>query len=81
VSLGRLTPTLDVYDSRPALRPRNPDVGLLILILLALLVVGALPHWPYSRQEYGYYPAGGLTLVFVVVLLLLLFGAIPWGRW
>jgi hypothetical protein len=45
---------------------------LLILILLVLLLVGALPLWPYSGG-WGYYPSGGvgvLVLILVVVLLL-----------
>ncbi len=48
-------------------------LGTLLLIILILLVIGALPTWPYSR-EWGYYPSGGLGVVLVVVLLLILFG-------
>jgi hypothetical protein len=44
-----------------------------LLILLVLLLVGALPAWPYSRS-WGYYPSGGLGLVVVVLLVLLLAG-------
>ncbi len=44
---------------------------LLLVILLLLLVIGALPTWPYSAQ-WGYYPSGGLGTILVVVLLLLL---------
>ncbi len=47
----------------------------LLLVILVLLLIGALPAWPYSRG-WGYYPSGGLGLVLVVILLLLLFGAI-----
>jgi hypothetical protein len=47
----------------------------LLLILLVLLLVGALPAWPYSRG-WGYYPSGGLGLVLVVILVLLLIGII-----
>lgn len=45
----------------------------ILLIVLVLLLLGALPTWPYSRG-WGYYPSGGLGLVVVVVLVLLLVG-------
>jgi hypothetical protein len=48
--------------------------GILIIILL-LMLVGALPTWPHSRN-WGYKPVGGLGLVLVVVLVLLLIGRI-----
>jgi len=47
----------------------------ILLIILVLLVVGALPTWPYS-SGWGYYPSGGLGLVVVVVLILLLTGRV-----
>jgi hypothetical protein len=46
---------------------------LVLLILLILLVVGALPLWPYS-SGWGYYPGGGLGIVLVIVLILALTG-------
>jgi len=45
----------------------------ILLVLLVLLLLGALPTWPYSRS-WGYYPSGGLGLVVVIVLVLLLAG-------
>ena len=45
----------------------------LILIILILLLIGALPTWPYSAQ-WGYYPSGGLGTVLVIVLILWLLG-------
>ncbi len=45
----------------------------ILLIIVLLLLVGALPAWPYSTG-WGYYPSGGLGLVFVILLLVLLFG-------
>jgi hypothetical protein len=45
----------------------------MLLIVLILLLVGALPTWPYSRS-WGYYPSGGLGLVLLVVLILALSG-------
>jgi hypothetical protein len=48
-------------------------VSTLLLIILIILLIGALPTWPYSGG-WGYYPSGGLGLVLVIVLILLLFG-------
>jgi hypothetical protein len=48
---------------------------LLLLIVLILLVLGALPTWPYSAG-WGYYPSGGLGLVLVIILILVLLGRI-----
>jgi hypothetical protein len=45
----------------------------ILLVLLILLLLGALPTWPYSRS-WGYYPSGGLGIIVVVVLVLLLAG-------
>ena len=50
-------------------------MGLILLIILVLLFVGALPTWPHSR-EWGYYPSGGLGLVLIVLIILLLTGVI-----
>jgi hypothetical protein len=48
-------------------------MGTVLLIILILLLVGALPTWPYS-SGWGYYPSGGLGLVLVIVLILVLMG-------
>lgn len=48
-------------------------LGTILLIVLILLLIGAIPAWPYSRG-WGYYPSGGLGLVLVIVLILLLMG-------
>ncbi len=50
-------------------------LGTILLIVVLLLLVGALPTWPHSR-EWGYGPSGGLGLVLIVVLILLLMGRI-----
>jgi hypothetical protein len=44
---------------------------LILFIILILLVIGALPTWPYSTG-WGYYPSGGLGLLLVIVLLIVL---------
>ena len=46
-----------------------------LLIILILLLVGALPTWPYSRA-WGYYPASGLGLILTVLLILVLLGRV-----
>jgi Protein of unknown function (DUF3309) len=50
-------------------------VRTLLLIILVIILLGALPAWPYSAG-WGYYPSGGLGLVLVVVLILMLLGRI-----
>jgi hypothetical protein len=47
----------------------------ILLIILVLLLIGALPTWPYSTA-WGYYPSGGLGLVLVIVLVLVLMGRV-----
>ena len=48
-------------------------IGTLLIILLLVLLLGALPTWPYSRG-WGYYPSSGLGAVLVILLILLLLG-------
>ncbi len=48
-------------------------MGTILLIVLILLLIGALPTWPYS-SGWGYYPSGGLGLIVVILLILLLTG-------
>ena len=45
----------------------------ILLIILILLLIGALPTWPYSTG-WGYYPSGGLGLILIIVLILFLMG-------
>jgi Protein of unknown function (DUF3309) len=51
------------------------SLGTILLIILILILVGALPTWPYSTA-WGYYPSGGLGIVLVIVLILVLLGRI-----
>lgn len=46
-------------------------MGTILLIILILLIIGALPMWPYS-SGWGYYPGGGLGLILLIVLLIML---------
>lgn len=50
-------------------------LGTILIIILILALVGALPHWGYSRS-WGYWPGGVLGLILVIVLILLLLGRI-----
>jgi hypothetical protein len=54
---------------------RSEFMSTILLIVLVLLVVGALPTWPYSTG-WGYYPSGGLGLVVLIVLILVLTGRV-----
>jgi hypothetical protein len=45
----------------------------ILLAILILLLIGALPLWPYS-SGWGYYPSGGLGLLVVILIILLLMG-------
>ena len=49
------------------------SISTIILILLIVLLIGALPTWPYSGG-WGYYPSGGLGLVVLILVILLLLG-------
>ena len=49
------------------------SLGTILLIILILILIGALPTWPYS-SGWGYYPSGGLGLVLIIIIILLLLG-------
>jgi hypothetical protein len=48
-------------------------MGTILLIILILLLIGALPSWPYS-SGWGYWPSGGLGLILLIVIILALTG-------
>jgi hypothetical protein len=50
-------------------------MGTILLVILILLLVGALPTWPYS-SGWGFYPSGGLGLVLLILIILLVMGRI-----
>ena len=50
-------------------------MGIILIIILVLILVGALPTWPHS-QNWGYYPSGGFGLVLIILVILLLLGKI-----
>ncbi|MGH8102766.1 MAG: DUF3309 family protein [Chthoniobacterales bacterium] len=50
-------------------------MGTILLIILVLLLVGALPAWPYS-SGWGYWPSGGLGLILLIAIVLALVGRV-----
>jgi hypothetical protein len=50
-------------------------LGTILIVLLILMLIGALPTWPHSRN-WGYYPTGGIGVVVVIVVILVLLGEI-----
>ncbi len=48
-------------------------LGTILIVILILMLVGAMPRWPHSRN-WGYYPSGGLGVLLIIVIILLLMG-------
>jgi len=48
-------------------------LGTILLIILIIVLIGAIPSWPYSRS-WGYYPSGGVGIVVLILIILLLTG-------
>jgi hypothetical protein len=51
------------------------SLGTILIVLLILMVIGAIPSWPHSKN-WGYYPSSGLGLVAVILIVLVLLGRI-----
>jgi len=64
-----------IYEEHGEPTEGRTAMGTILLIILILLLVGALPTWPYS-SGWGYYPSGGLSLILVIIIVLLLMGRI-----
>jgi hypothetical protein len=75
---GKLT-IVRLYMRRQPGPPNSLNVErrkiMILLIILVLLLIGALPTWPYS-SGWGYYPSGGLGLILVIILILVALGYI-----
>lgn len=54
---------------------KGPMLGTVLVVLLVLMLLGAIPTWPHSRN-WGYGPSGGLGLVLTLLVILLLMGKI-----
>ncbi len=57
------------------MRRRIDMLGTILIVILVLMLVGAIPAWPHSKQ-WGYYPSSGIGLVLLVLVILLLMGRI-----
>jgi hypothetical protein len=55
--------------------PVRKMLGTILLIILILILIGALPTWPYSRA-WGYYPSSGFGILLIIIIVLLLTGRI-----
>jgi hypothetical protein len=84
-ALARTSRRSPVHDAQPfciGLRSAGITAGgkvrsmsTILLVILILLLLGALPTWPYSAG-WGYYPSGGLGLVLLIIIILLVLGRI-----
>src|SRR5882724_7592716 len=68
-------PRKTILDMRHDNEVSEQNMRTILLIILVLLLIGALPTWPYS-SGWGYYPGGGIGLVLVIVLILWLLGVV-----
>ena len=50
-------------------------MGTILLVILILLLIGAIPTWPYSRG-WGYYPSGAIGTILIILLILVLLGKV-----
>jgi len=73
IKLVMVVPVRRLEELRKPLR--SAHMYTILLIILVLLLIGALPTWPYS-SGWGYYPSGGLGLVLIIVLVLVLMGRV-----
>ena len=53
-------------------------LGTILIVLLVLMLLGAVPGWPHSRN-WGYYPSGGLGLVLLILVILVLLDKVHIG--
>jgi Protein of unknown function (DUF3309) len=51
------------------------SLGTILLIVIILMLIGAIPTWPHSR-EWGYRPSGGIGLILIILIILILMGRI-----
>lgn len=51
------------------------SIGTILLVVLVLMLLGAIPTWPHSRN-WGYFPSGALGLILIILIILLLLGKI-----
>jgi Protein of unknown function (DUF3309) len=71
----RNIPALFAFFSGVGSERGNNMLGTVLIIILILLLIGALPAWPYS-SGWGYYPGGGIGLLLIIVVILVLIGRV-----
>ncbi len=54
---------------------KSMSIGTILLVVIVLLLLGAIPTWPHSRN-WGYFPSGALGLILVILIILLVLGKI-----
>jgi hypothetical protein len=62
-------------EAHQAATQENFMLGTILIVLLILMLIGALPTWPHSRN-WGYYPSSGLGFIVLIVVVLFLIGRI-----
>ena len=73
--LGNLQAAPNIRATTHGIEKQENEVAMytILLIILILLLIGALPTWPYS-SGWGYYPSGGLGVILLIILVLMLLG-------
>jgi hypothetical protein len=76
-SLGTLVAITQVAadQHRTWVKRSSAMLGTILLVVVILMLLGALPTWPHSRQ-WGYYPSGGVGLILLILVILLVLGRI-----
>jgi hypothetical protein len=59
----------------PVFGRRPVTLGTILLLVVIVLLIGAIPAWPHSR-EWGYYPSGTLSTILIVLVILMLLGRV-----
>jgi Protein of unknown function (DUF3309) len=62
-------------DLKRTLAQKGTSMSTILLVILILLLLGALPLWPYSTG-WGLYPSGGLGLILIVLIILIVLGRV-----
>lgn len=75
IGAAYLTPHQSYPFIQPLSERRTQMLGTILVVILILMLVGAAPTWPHSRN-WGYYPSGGLGLLLLILIMLLLMGRI-----
>jgi hypothetical protein len=66
---------VDKANEQEQAKRRSAMLGTILIIVIVLMLLGALPTWPHSRQ-WGYFPSGGMGLVLLILVILLVLGRI-----